>query len=331
MEEKNSTGGNSEKPKEFSSIIKGVLIFFMVTSGLNCITKLATNLMMGNTSLGIIMFVCELANIYFIYVILQKKYWGLIAFFGMLLFQIPLNILLNCPDMNTIYISTFSRIIVFSIILLIPKNGITGWSILFGKDKHFIKNNDSNIHTMFKILFMLFIGFGMVSCSNQIKKEEVQDSQFANQQKNLVKYDNFGVSFDYPDDYIIEEKVLEEDHYFKIYLDKEDETMFQSVQIEWRNNPQKYDPIAGRKGTKDAFRSNYGSNGRILREYETVLGEEKVYWADYVIDQYGEHIFLKSGITRIDDYVFVIQKISNIDIDNEEADKIFNSIRLTKK
>ena len=139
MEEKNNTGENAEKPKEFSSIIKGVFIFFMVTSGLNCITKLATNLMMGNTPLGIIMFICELANIYFLYVILQKKNWGLIALFGMLLFQIPINILLNCPDMNAIYMSTFSRMLVFSIILLIPKNGITGWSILFGKDKHLIK------------------------------------------------------------------------------------------------------------------------------------------------------------------------------------------------
>ena len=85
MEEKNNTIGNSEKPRELSSIIKGVFIFFMITSGLNCITKLATNLMIENTSLGIIMFICELANIYFLYVILQKKSWGLFALFGMLL------------------------------------------------------------------------------------------------------------------------------------------------------------------------------------------------------------------------------------------------------
>ena len=136
MEEKNNTGGNSEKPREFSSIIKGVFIFFMVTSGLNCITKLVTNLMIGNTSLGIIMFICELANIFFLYVILQKKCWGLFALFGMLLIQIPLNIFMNCPDMDTIYISTFLRMAVFSIILLIPQNGLTGWAVLFGKDKH---------------------------------------------------------------------------------------------------------------------------------------------------------------------------------------------------
>ena len=253
MEEKYNLAGNSEKPREFSNILKGVLIFFMVTSGLNCITKLATNLMIGNTPLGIFMFICELANIYFLYVILQKKYWGLIALFGMLLFQIPLNILLNCPDMTTIYISTFFRILVFSIILLIPKNGITGWSILFGKDKHL--NNNSKINTMFKILFMLFIGFGMVSCSNQIKKEEVQDSQFANQQKHLVKYDNFGVSFDYPDDYIIEEKVLKEGRYIKVYLDKEDDTTFQTVYIDWSINPIKYDPTAARKAQKDTLMS----------------------------------------------------------------------------
>ena len=184
---------------------------------------------------------------------------------------------------------------------------------------------------MFKILFMLFIGLGMVSCSSQIKKEEVQDSQFANQHKKLLKYDNFGVSFDYPDDYILEEKVIEVDHYFVVYLDKEDETTFQSVNIEWRNNPQNYDPIAGRKAGKDALMSNYGGDARMQRDYETILGEEKVYWTDCVIDQDGEQIYIKSGVTRIDDYVFVLQKISNIDIDNEEANKIFNSIRLIKK
>ena len=137
MEEKNKTGGNSKKPREFSSIIKGVFIFFMVTSGLNCITKFATNLMIGNILLGIIMFICELANIYFLCVILQKKSWGLIALYGMLLLQIPLNIFLNCPDMDKIYISAFVRIIIFSIILFIPKNGLTGWAVLFGKDKYF--------------------------------------------------------------------------------------------------------------------------------------------------------------------------------------------------
>lgn len=192
-------------------------------------------------------------------------------------------------------------------------------------------NYKSNNNIMFKILSILLVAVGMVSCSNQIKKEEAQDSQFASQQKHFVKYDNFGVSFDYPDDYMLEEQVIENGHYFKVYLDKEDEITFQSVQIEWRNNPQKYDPIAGRKGMKDALMSNYGGGAKVLKDYETILGEEIVYWIDCVIEQDGEQIFLKSGITRIDDYVFVIQKISNIDIDNEEANEIFASIRLTKK
>lgn len=330
MEEKNKTGGYSENPREFSSIIKGIFIFFMLTSGFNGITKFAINLMMGNTSLGIIMFICEMSNIYFLYVILQKKSWGLIAFFGMMLLQIPLNIFLECPDMDKIYISIFLRMLVFSLILLIPKNKITGWAILFGKEKHLNDNKNSNTKTMLKIFSILIIAFVVVCCLFQIKKEEMHDSQFANQKKNLVKYDNFGVSFDYPDDYTLEEKVLEDGNYFKVYLEKEDEITFQSIQIEWRNNPQKYDPIAGRQGLTNELRRTSSGNIRILREYESILGEEIVYCADYVLKQEGENIYLKQGVTKIDDYVFVIQIISNIDVDNEEANKIFKSIRLTK-
>ena len=82
------------------------------------------------------MFICELANIYFLYVILQKKSWGLFALFGMLLIQIPINLFMNCPDMDTIYVSTLLRMAVFSIILFIQKNGLSGWAVLFGKEKH---------------------------------------------------------------------------------------------------------------------------------------------------------------------------------------------------
>lgn len=118
---------------ELNSFVRGLFIFFLITSGINCLTKLLTNLGIGNTTLGIAMFICEVANCFFLYKMLKHKGWALLALFGMLLLQIPLNLALGNPDMQSVYISTFMRIIVFSVLLLIPKNGVTGWQVLFSQ------------------------------------------------------------------------------------------------------------------------------------------------------------------------------------------------------
>ena len=86
--------------------------------------------------------------------------------------------------------------------------------------------------------------------------------------------------------------------------------------------------MVGKRGAKSLV-NFLGSKVKTLRNYETNLNEEKVYWADYVIDEDGVQIFQKTGITRICDYVFVIQKMSDIDDEDEEANKIFKSIRVT--
>ena len=46
-------------PAELNSFVKGLFIFFLVTSAINCLTKFATNLVHGNITLGILMFVLE--------------------------------------------------------------------------------------------------------------------------------------------------------------------------------------------------------------------------------------------------------------------------------
>ena len=130
-EQENNT---PKQPAELNSVVRGIFIFFLITSAINCLTKLLTNLGLGNTTLGLIMFVMEVANCVFLYMMLQRKGWAVLAFFGMLLLQIPLNLALGNPDMQSVYISTFLRIIVFSVLLLIPKNGITGWQVLFEKN-----------------------------------------------------------------------------------------------------------------------------------------------------------------------------------------------------
>ena len=169
-----------------------------------------------------------------------------------------------------------------------------------------------------------------MSCSNAKPKEEEFEMQVAPLVSQYEKFDNYGVTFEYPADYIIEEKIIEEDHYFKVYLNKDDDTMYREVQIEWRNNPIKYDPTNGRKESGKRLADYYGSKIKTLKNYETYLNEEKVFWADYVLDEDGMQIFLKSGITRIGDYVFVLQKISDIDDEDEEANKILKSIRVTR-
>ena len=181
---------------------------------------------------------------------------------------------------------------------------------------------------MFKNCFLTLIVLSIVSCSNAKPKEEINeeiDNTKVSQNDTYNIYKNYGIEFKYPKDYLIEEKILEEDHYFKVYLDKDDDIIYRSVQIEWKNNPIKYDPVSGRKAQKNSLPSNYS----FLREYETTLNDEKVYWADYVIDENEIRIFVKSGITRIGTYVFVLQKLSDSDEENDEANEIFESIRLT--
>jgi hypothetical protein len=131
----NNSNASSRAPRELHGFIKGVLIYVMATSGFSSVAKLTANLASDNAILGFIMFACEVANICFAYAILKKKGWGVVAFFGMLLSQIPFNLFLESPDMPYVYASTFIRIALFSLILLIPKNGVTGWSVLFGKEK----------------------------------------------------------------------------------------------------------------------------------------------------------------------------------------------------
>ena len=135
MKSSNNSNASSRKPRELHGFIKGVLIYVMATSGFSSVTKLIANLASDNAILGVIMFACEVANICFAYAILKKKGWGVFALFGMLLAQIPFNLFLESSDMPYIYASTFIRIAVFSLILLIPKHGVTGWSVLFGKEK----------------------------------------------------------------------------------------------------------------------------------------------------------------------------------------------------
>ena len=186
---------------------------------------------------------------------------------------------------------------------------------------------------MFRLLFLTMFVLGIVSYSNaKIKEGKTfeQNTLLALNQETLIKFDKYGVTFKYPSDYLIEDKILEESHYFKVYLDKNDDTLLRSIQIEWRNNPLKYDPISGIKGMKESIRSVYGNKVKFLREYETVLNGEKVYWSEFSLDMDGVLCYFNSGITRIGNYVFIIQKISDTDSEYKEADKIFESIRLTK-
>lgn len=119
----------------FHPIVRGIFIFFIITSAFSSISKLVTNLAFGNTFLGLFMFLCEAACCFFIYVMLQKKAWGLYALFGMLLLQIPLNLILGNQNMESVYISVFIRLAIFSLLLLVPKDKVTGWKLLFNKQE----------------------------------------------------------------------------------------------------------------------------------------------------------------------------------------------------
>ena len=74
-----------------------------------------------------------MVNVIFFIAILQKKSWGLLAFFGMLILQIPLNLIFGNAHVEDVAFSAFVRMAIMSLLFLIPKNGITGWRVLFPK------------------------------------------------------------------------------------------------------------------------------------------------------------------------------------------------------
>lgn len=137
MEEDKAIHQEQQQP-EFNGILKGLLILMLVSSIGQSISKLVQSLTLGtvSTGLAILMFALEMVNVVFFFAILRKKSWGLLAFFGMLILQIPLNLLLGNAHIEDVAFSAFIRIAIVSLLFLIPKNGITGWRVLFPKKEH---------------------------------------------------------------------------------------------------------------------------------------------------------------------------------------------------
>lgn len=121
--------------EDYHPVVKGVIIVMMALSCINLFSQVMTNMTWGNYSIGAIELVGGLINLFSFILIYNKKISGVILYVGMMLLQILLNIILDSVDIESIIISCVVRIFVLSLILLVRKNGMSGWSLL-------IKNSD---------------------------------------------------------------------------------------------------------------------------------------------------------------------------------------------
>ena len=138
--EKENTSSN-EKP-EYHTILKVILILMIVTSIIQMFSKLFTNMIMDSFEWGLINFGLEVINLVAFFLILNKKLAGVIIFYAMMIFNMIWNNYAGTIDMTTVYTSCMFRIGVISLLLLISKNGISGWNILTGNYQN--KNTDND-------------------------------------------------------------------------------------------------------------------------------------------------------------------------------------------
>ena len=120
---------------EFNGILTGLLVLMLISSIGHSLSKLVQSMIPGTsgTGLAVLMFVLEMVNVVFFIALLNRKAWGLWGFFGMMLLQIPLNLMLGNPRIGLVAFSAGIRIALISLLLLIPKKGVTAWRVLFPK------------------------------------------------------------------------------------------------------------------------------------------------------------------------------------------------------
>lgn len=116
--------------EDYHPVVKGVIIVLMALSCINLFSQVITNMTWGNYSIGAIELVGGLINLFSFILIYKQKLSGVILYVGMMLLQILINLFLNSVDIESVVISCVVRLIIISLILLVRKNGVSGWSIL---------------------------------------------------------------------------------------------------------------------------------------------------------------------------------------------------------
>lgn len=120
---------------QYNKVLKVIMVLMMVSSGLNMLSELISNLIWENYILGITIFLLEAVNMVAFVMIYKHNLVGVFIFFSMMILDIIVNYMLCVSDMETIWISTISRAIIISSILLISKNGKSAWSVLISEYK----------------------------------------------------------------------------------------------------------------------------------------------------------------------------------------------------
>lgn len=122
----------TQEGPEFNAFLKGIFIFFIISSLIGSARKLFVGLMLEEYVVSLVSFIMELLGCAMMVVVLtKKKGWAMLVVFGLLLIQIPVNALLHAPNLSDIAMNVFIRMGILAGLLFLRKDGISGWKTLF--------------------------------------------------------------------------------------------------------------------------------------------------------------------------------------------------------
>ena len=176
------------------------------------------------------------------------------------------------------------------------------------------KNPKTSVKSIYILLFVALI----VGC----------DSNNTQAQKGntiLKSYSNHDVSFSYPSDYSMKEEPYQGGNCTRVHLGKKDGREFRMVDIVWDETPSSNTSI----GRHESLRNNYTGKAKVIKDYETELNGETVYWTDFCGTFGSDKLYISVGSTEIDGWLFCFITMSSNDEHLDVFESIFSSIRIT--
>lgn len=133
MEDLANNNDNQQNKYYYCGVCDLILCLWMISGILSGLLQLVLNLQQDvSITICLIQFIGAAINLYAFILIYRENKLGFYIYVTMMLYQIPINLLLGRPDLGFIVVSALVRIIMLSLVLLIPNQyGIRGWTVLW--------------------------------------------------------------------------------------------------------------------------------------------------------------------------------------------------------